>query len=170
MVTGCGSRPRIEEYTFEDELFFKTSCITRITLSYCRFNPPNGTISWERLECLCLSYVTLYEDMIEKILSGSPCLESLELKNCPGYWRIDVTSRSVEVELVLLDVSSLIKAELDYCIDPSDNMTHEEMLRGLLESLDHVKDVIINDFWWEIYSHLKARGDISNGCYVLLKS
>ncbi|GJY60162.1 hypothetical protein Tco_0460819 [Tanacetum coccineum] len=57
----------------------------------------------------------------------------------------------VEVELVLLDVSSLIKAELDYFIDPgiSDDMTYEEMLRGLLESLDHVKDVIINDFWWE---------------------
>ncbi|GKA26742.1 hypothetical protein Tco_0712851, partial [Tanacetum coccineum] len=42
-------------------------------------------------------------------------------------------------------------AELDYCIYPgiSDDITHEEMLRGLLESLNHVKDVIINDFWWE---------------------
>ncbi|GJZ78815.1 hypothetical protein Tco_0643652 [Tanacetum coccineum] len=146
--------------------------------------------------------------MIEKILSGSPCLESLELKNCPGYRRIDVTSRNVkklvfsnyyysidgdyidcikinspyissltikgefEVKLVLLDVSFLIKAELDYSIDlgMSDDITHEEMLRGLLESLDHVKDVIINDFWWEIYSNLKAHGDTSNGCSVLLKS
>ncbi|GJW76510.1 thiamine thiazole synthase, chloroplastic-like protein [Tanacetum coccineum] len=174
-----------KEFTFEDELFFKTSCITRMTLTYCQFNPPNDAISWERLECLCLYYVTLDEDMIEKISSGSPCLESLELKNCHGYRRIDDTSRSVkklvfsyyyyrneedyidcikinapyissltikgevEVELVLLDVSSLIKAELDYCIDPgmSDDMTHEEMLRGLLESFDHVKDVISNDFW-----------------------
>ncbi|GJZ83030.1 thiamine thiazole synthase, chloroplastic-like protein [Tanacetum coccineum] len=173
MVTGCGSRPRIEEYTFEDELFFKTSCITRMTLSYCRFNPPNGAISWERLECLCLNLVTLDEDMIVKILSGSPCLKSLELKNCHGYKRIDVTSRSeFEVELVLLDVSSLIKAELDYCMNPGmcDDIAHEQMLRGLLESLDHVKDVIINDFWWEFYSNLKARGDMSNGCSVLLKS
>ncbi|GKB20362.1 leucine-rich repeat-containing protein [Tanacetum coccineum] len=192
-----------EEFTFEDELFFKTSCITRMTLTYCRFNPPNGAISWEILECSCLNYVTLDEDMIEKILSGSPCLESLELTNCHGYRRIDVTSRSVkklifsdyywneedyidcikinapyissltikgefEVEPVLLDVSSLIKAELGYCINPgmSDDITHEEMLRGLLESLDHVKDVIINDFWWEFYSNLKARGDTSNGCSV----
>ncbi|GJR16601.1 ribonuclease H-like domain-containing protein [Tanacetum coccineum] len=142
-----------EEFTFEDELIFKTSCIMRMTLSCCRFNPPNGVISWERLECLCLYYVTLDKDMIEKILFGSPCLESLELKNRHGYRRIDITSRSVnklvfsdyyyrneedyidcikinapyissltikgefEVELVLLDVSSLIKAELDYCID-----------------------------------------------------
>ncbi|GKA16174.1 hypothetical protein Tco_0695921 [Tanacetum coccineum] len=137
--------------------------------------------------------------MIEKILSGSPCLESLELKNCPGYRQIDVTSRSVkklvfsdyyywidgdyidcikinapyissltikgefEVKLVLLDVSSLIKAELEYSIDSgmSDDITHEEMLRGLLESLDHVKDVINNDFWWELEAF---------GCSVLLKS
>ncbi|GJY24679.1 thiamine thiazole synthase, chloroplastic-like protein [Tanacetum coccineum] len=163
---------------------------------------------WERLEWLCLSRVTLDEDMIEKILSGSPCLESLEMKDCHGYRRIDVTSRSVkklvfsdyyywnekdyidcikinapyissltingyfELELVLLDVSSLIKAELDYSIVArmSDDTTHEEMLRGLLESLDHVKDVIINDFWWEFYSNLKARGDMSNGCSVWLKS
>ncbi|GJY87728.1 leucine-rich repeat-containing protein [Tanacetum coccineum] len=192
-----------EEFTFEDELFFKTSCITRMTLTYCRFNPPNGAISWEILECSCLNYVTLDEDMIEKILSGSPCLESLELTNCHGYRRIDVTSRSVkklifsdyywneedyidcikinapyissltikgefEVEPVLLDVSSLIKAELDYCIDPgmSDDITHKEMLRRLLESLDHVKDVIIKDFWWEFYSNLKARGDMSNAAHV----
>ncbi|GKD39802.1 mitochondrial Rho GTPase 1-like protein, partial [Tanacetum coccineum] len=186
-----------QKFTYDDELFFNNLCFNRVKVSYCEFNPPNSAISWGRLECLCLSYVTLYEDMIEKILSGSPCLESLELKNCPSYRRIDVTSRSVkklvfsdyyfridgdyidcikinapyissltikgefEVKLVLLDVSSLIKAELDYSIDPgmSDDITHEEMLRGLLESLDHVKDVIINDFWWEIYSHLKACGD-----------
>ncbi|GKA83438.1 thiamine thiazole synthase, chloroplastic-like protein [Tanacetum coccineum] len=181
-----------------------------MTLSWCVFNPPNGAISWERLECLCLYYVTLDEDMIEKILSGSPCLESLELIDCDGYTRIDVTSKSVKklvfskhysdddalfeevyidhvtinapyvslltiigefaFKLVLLDVSSLIKAELDYSIDTGMFViNHEEILRGLLESLDHVKDVIINDFWWEIYSHLKARGDISNGCSVMLK-
>ncbi|GJY70822.1 thiamine thiazole synthase, chloroplastic-like protein [Tanacetum coccineum] len=170
-------------FTIEDELFFNTSCITRMTLSSCLFNPPNGAISWERLECLCLFCVSLDEDMIEKILSGSPCLESLELMDCYGYRWIDVTSRSVkklvfshyyywneedyidciqinapyislltikgefEVELGLLDVSSLIKVELDYSIIPwmSDDITHGEMLRGLLESLDHVKDVIIND-------------------------
>ncbi|GJV82290.1 hypothetical protein Tco_1522188 [Tanacetum coccineum] len=72
-----------QDFTFEDELFFKTSCITRMTLSYCRFNPPNGAISWERLECFCLFYVTLDEDMIENILSGSPCLESFGVEKLP---------------------------------------------------------------------------------------
>ncbi|GKC28948.1 hypothetical protein Tco_1036242 [Tanacetum coccineum] len=114
-----------QEFTYDDGLFFNNLCFNRVKVSYY---------------------------MIEKILSGSPCLESLELKNYPGYRRIDVTSRSVkrlvfsdyysidgdyidcikinapyissltikgefEVKLVLLDVSSLIKAELDYSID-----------------------------------------------------
>ncbi|GJS75924.1 ribonuclease H-like domain-containing protein [Tanacetum coccineum] len=181
-------------FMYEDELFFNNLCFTHAKLSFCRFNPPNGAISWERLKCLCLFRGILDEDMIENILSGSPCLESLELKDCHGYRRIDVTSGSVKkfvfsnyyywneedyidcikinapyissltikgefgFELVLLDVSSLIKAELDYSIDPGmcDDIPHEEMLRGLLESLDHVKDVIINDYCWAVYSNLKV--------------
>ncbi|GKD21410.1 hypothetical protein Tco_1223113, partial [Tanacetum coccineum] len=44
-------------------------------------------------------------------------------------------------------------------------ITHEEILRGLLESLDHVKDVTINDYCRELYSRWKARGATSN-CVV----
>nr|GEV57503.1 hypothetical protein [Tanacetum cinerariifolium] len=150
--------------------------------------------------------VTLDEDMIEKILSGSPCLESLKLMNCYGYRRIDVTSKSIKKlvfsnyyayaaslkedyidcikinapyissltirstlclrELVLLDVSSLIKVDLNYSINRGmSEITHEEIFRGLLESLDRVKDVSINDYCWELYSRLKARGATSN-CVV----
>ncbi|GKC47229.1 RNA-directed DNA polymerase, eukaryota, partial [Tanacetum coccineum] len=83
-------------FTFKDELFFNTSCITRMSMCVCRFNPPNGAISWERLECLRLFCVILDEDIIEKILSGSPCLESLVLIGCYGYRRMDVTSKSVK--------------------------------------------------------------------------
>ncbi|GJZ38482.1 ribonuclease H-like domain-containing protein [Tanacetum coccineum] len=159
-------------FTFEDEIFFNTSCITRMTLSFCRFNPPNGAISWERLEYLCLWHVTLDEDMIPNILSGSPCLESLKLKDCYGYRRIDVTSKSVKKlvfsryfskyfshdnidcikinapyissltikrslilwELVLLDVSSLVEAKRYVIFE-------EEVFRGLLKSLGHVKHI-----------------------------
>ncbi|GKA16173.1 ribonuclease H-like domain-containing protein [Tanacetum coccineum] len=94
-----------QEFTYEDELFFNTSCITRMTLSFCRFNPPNRAISWERLKYLCLLCANLDEDMIEKILSGSPCLESLELNDCYGYRRIDITSKSVK-ELVFSGYNS----------------------------------------------------------------
>ncbi|GKF45006.1 hypothetical protein Tco_0131558, partial [Tanacetum coccineum] len=77
----------------------------RMALSSCLFNPPNGAISWERLECLCLFCVTLDENMIEKVLSGSPCLEYSELNYCYGYSRIDITSESVK-KLVFSDYYS----------------------------------------------------------------
>nr|GEX18458.1 probable LRR receptor-like serine/threonine-protein kinase At1g67720 [Tanacetum cinerariifolium] len=78
-------------------------------------------------------------DYIDCIKINAPYISSLSIY---GYFELD---------LVLLDVSSLIKAELDYSIvhGTSVDITPEEILRGLLESLDHVKDVIINDFWWE---------------------
>nr|GEV83626.1 hypothetical protein [Tanacetum cinerariifolium] len=55
----------------------------------------DGAISWGRLECFLLC-ANLEEDMIDKILSRSPCLESLELNDCYGYRRIDITSKSVK--------------------------------------------------------------------------
>ncbi|GJX69132.1 ribonuclease H-like domain-containing protein [Tanacetum coccineum] len=183
-------------FSYEDELLFNASCITRMTLSFCLFDPPNGGISWERLECLCLCCVTLDEDMIQKILSGSPCMESLELKNCYGYRRIDVTSKSVKKlvfckynsyreictheeayidcvkinapyissltiedklvlrELVLLDVSSLIKAELDYSIDWRKSGIFDEVFGGLLESLGHVENITFGDNYSEVMNFL----------------
>ncbi|GJS33588.1 ribonuclease H-like domain-containing protein [Tanacetum coccineum] len=54
-------------------------------LSQCEFNPPNGAIRWDKLKCLCIDRWTLDGDLIGKILSGSPCLETLELNNCSHF-------------------------------------------------------------------------------------
>nr|GEX10801.1 RNA-directed DNA polymerase, eukaryota [Tanacetum cinerariifolium] len=54
-------------------------------LSFCAFNHPNGAIRWDKLKCLFIDYGKLNEDLIRKILSGSPCLETLELGYC--YFR-----------------------------------------------------------------------------------
>nr|GEW89493.1 ribonuclease H-like domain-containing protein [Tanacetum cinerariifolium] len=51
---------------------------------------------WGGLESLCITCGGLDEDMLEKILSGSPCLETLNLDNCYGYRRINITSKSVK--------------------------------------------------------------------------
>lgn len=83
------------EFIFDDALFFNNTCITSMKLCDCLLNPPNGVISWENLKILRLWRVELDEDMIEIILSGSPCLKSLEFKECYGYRRIDITSKSL---------------------------------------------------------------------------
>ncbi|GKB30517.1 ribonuclease H-like domain-containing protein [Tanacetum coccineum] len=185
-------------FSYDDEVFFNSVCFIRVKMTWCLFNPPNGAISWERLECLCLSLVTLDEDMIEKILSGSPSLESLELNACYGYRRIDITSKSVRKlvfseytsplvtddeeayidcirinapyissltiekglllrELVLLNVSSLVEADLDFSIYCESRI--EEIFRGLLESLGHVEDITLGDRCLKLLSRLEAVDD-----------
>ncbi|GKD30178.1 ribonuclease H-like domain-containing protein, partial [Tanacetum coccineum] len=191
-----------EEFTYDDELFFNSSCITRIKLSWCLLNPPNGAISWGRLESLCISCGTLDEDMLEKILSGSPCLETLELDDCYGYRRINITSKSVKEfvfsnynshheiyrggdyidcvkinapyissltiegelvlrELALLNVSSLVEAHLDYSIDWRE-ISHVQIFRGLLESLNNFTNITIGYHFSEFLSRLEASRDTSN--------
>ncbi|GKA47608.1 thiamine thiazole synthase, chloroplastic-like protein [Tanacetum coccineum] len=157
--------------------------------------------SWQRFESLCLWHVTLDEDMVENILSGSPCLESLELNDCYGYRHIDVSSKSVKKlvfsgyfsrvtyeavytdcikinapyiysltikdvlvlgELVLLDVFSLVKADLDYSIKLREYVIFEkEVFGGLLKSLHHVEDITLGDHFSELLSRLKVGSDTS---------
>ncbi|GJV33122.1 hypothetical protein Tco_1393522 [Tanacetum coccineum] len=140
--------------------------------------------------------------MIGKIISGSPCLEYLELKDCHGYRRIDVTSKSVKKlvlfeyycgveseediidcikinapyissltikgelllrELVLLNVSSLVEVDLKYTMSYREFVIFaEEVFRGLLESLGHVKRITFGDHCSELLSRLKAGSDTSD--------
>ncbi|GKB82946.1 ribonuclease H-like domain-containing protein [Tanacetum coccineum] len=195
-------------FCYDDELFFNNSCFKRVKLSNCEFDPYDDVISWEKLKCLCLYEGSFDEILIRSILSGSPCLESLELMNCYGYERIDITSKSVKElvisgynsnhkctefredyidaieinapyissltikkelvlrELVLLDVSSLIKVDLDYSIGRRRVETsHEAFFKVIFESLYHVKDIsFYNDYCWELYCRLyvKDGSDVSD--------
>lgn len=78
-----------------DQSFFNNFCITHLTLGGCVLNP-SGAISWTTLRSLNIKQGKLDEDLIENILSGSRVLETLKLKNCYGYSRVDVTSKSVK--------------------------------------------------------------------------
>nr|GFA00827.1 hypothetical protein [Tanacetum cinerariifolium] len=110
--------------------------------------------------------------MIENILSGSPLLETFELSHSYGFELLDITNKSVKNlsligysnamvkindprilslafkecllshALVLLNVPCVIKAALDYCLD---DLEEEEMLKGLILSLRHVRNLQIGD-------------------------
>ncbi|GJS95734.1 ribonuclease H-like domain-containing protein [Tanacetum coccineum] len=159
------------EFTYDDELFFNSSCITRIALSCCLLDPPNGAISWGRLESLCISCGTLDEDMLEKILSGSPCLETLQSRggdyidcvkiNAPYISSLTIEGELVLRELALLNVSSLVEAHLDYSIDWRE-ISHVQIFRGLIESLNNFTDITIGYHFSEFLSRLEASRDTSN--------
>ncbi|GJR47814.1 hypothetical protein Tco_1315917 [Tanacetum coccineum] len=193
-------------FSYDDELFFNNSCFRSMKISHCQFNPP-GAIRWDKLKCLCIDYGELDDDSIGKILSGSHCLETLELGDCRGVSRIDITSKRFKnlvladygirfpseenyidtlkinapymlsltikgkmylEELLLLDVSSLVKADLNFLgsnhfagevLGRDRYDIEEELLRGLLLSLGHVNEITLgNDNCLEALYRLEATG------------
>nr|GEV61663.1 putative reverse transcriptase domain-containing protein [Tanacetum cinerariifolium] len=157
-----------EEFNYYDELFFNNSCVTRIKLFNCVFNPLNATICWDQLKFLCLEKARLVGDSIGKILSGSPCLETLELDNYYGVSRIDATSKNFK-NLLLTNYGmsfSLVKADFNYLGSHrfADSLRRhrddieEELLSGLLSSLGHVKDITLGDYnCLDALSHLRDK-------------
>ncbi|CAI9292831.1 unnamed protein product [Lactuca saligna] len=145
-----------------DQIFFINSCFTDLRLLGCKFNPI-GSISWKNLRSLSIFHGKLDEDLIENILSGSPLLETLELGECYGYKRLDITSKSLKNlvfsgyldmdnynggdlslrMLLLLNVASLVKAKLDYFNlgDCEPTPVGEGMLKGFIVNLRHVKEL-----------------------------
>ncbi|CAI9292834.1 unnamed protein product [Lactuca saligna] len=187
-----------------DQNFFFSSNVTHLRLSGCVLNP-SGAISWKNLRSLRISNEKLDEDLIENMLSGSPELETLVLKGCYGYNRVDVTSKSVKklvfsgyfdpedgsdyaldiieinapdiqsltiqgnlwlLKVLLGNVSSLVEANLDYNYkklghwETTPEVAEEEMLKGLILKLGHVKELKIGVLCCEALSRLKAKGFI----------
>ncbi|GJU65016.1 putative F-box/LRR-repeat protein isoform X1 [Tanacetum coccineum] len=120
-----------------------------MNIAHCAFLPPNGAIRWDNLKYLCISYGKLVDDSIEKILSGSPCLETLELRACYGVKRIDATSKRFK-NLVYWRFANKLGRTLDDI--------EEELLSGLLRSLGHVNEIILGSTCLEVLSCLKAKG------------
>ncbi|KAL7590900.1 F-box protein At5g03100 [Lactuca sativa] len=75
--------------------FFNSSSFTDPTIRDCILNPTEA-ISWKMIRSVNISKGKFDEDLIEKIFSGSPLLETLVLDKCYGYRRLDITSKSVK--------------------------------------------------------------------------
>ncbi|GKB64931.1 ribonuclease H-like domain-containing protein, partial [Tanacetum coccineum] len=133
-----------KEFTFDDELFFNNSCFTRMKLFCCVFNPPNGAIHWDNRKYLRISKGKLDDDSLGKMLSGSPCLETLELDDCYGIRRIDFTSKRFK-NLVLSNYGSEFSRHFAEKLGRTLDDIEEELLRGLLPSLGHVNEITLGD-------------------------
>ncbi|XP_058195926.1 F-box protein At5g03100-like isoform X2 [Rhododendron vialii] len=63
---------------------------------------PKGVVCWHSLKKLSIGRAKLSEDVIQKILAGSPVLEILELCYCYGFNRVHVSDASLK-KLILRD-------------------------------------------------------------------
>nr|GEX28387.1 hypothetical protein [Tanacetum cinerariifolium] len=137
-------------------MFLKLLSRNDIKLFNCVFNPPNATICWDQLKFLCLEKARLVGDTIGIILSGSPCLETLELDKCYGVCRIDATSKNFK-NLVLTNYG--MSHRLADSLGRHRDDIEEELLSGLLSSLGHVKDITLGDYnCLDALSRLRDKG------------
>ncbi|MCD7464994.1 hypothetical protein HAX54_000346 [Datura stramonium] len=87
---------------------YKNASLKRFTLINCELNP-SGSINWSNLVFLSMTYLKLTDDMLEKVLSGCPNLESLELGFVLGFHRLDISS----VKLTSLSINYYQNENLD---------------------------------------------------------
>ncbi|KAM7530712.1 hypothetical protein LguiB_034122 [Lonicera macranthoides] len=80
---------------------YKNFSLTKLSLSACDVSP-KGRISWKSLRSLSIGCMKLSDDVMQKILSGCPVLESLELNEFYGIDKLNITSPTVK-KLVVRD-------------------------------------------------------------------
>lgn len=78
-------------YSLPQSLYLCDS-LTKLSVSYCRVDPVYSLLNWRLLKHLTLTCAQLEDGVIQKVLTGSPFLESLKLKNCSWFGRIDIHS------------------------------------------------------------------------------
>ncbi|KAK4729501.1 hypothetical protein R3W88_022489 [Solanum pinnatisectum] len=70
---------------------YKNKYLKSLDLRKCDLNP-SGSINWSSLTSLSIASLNLKDGVLEKVLSGCPNLEDLELKNVLGISRLEVSS------------------------------------------------------------------------------
>ncbi|XP_058195921.1 F-box protein At5g03100-like [Rhododendron vialii] len=185
------------------QLLYTNSSFKTLKFSVCKVIP-KGVVCWNSLKKLSIGYAELSEDVIEKILAGSPVLEILELYAFYGFDRLHVSNASVK-KLILRDVweheeeyptdgyhsvlevsaphlhsleisgdlcdkicrlgdiSSLVDANLNFDMTlyrdrANEHIRFENTLRGLLQSLVHVKKITLGTFAIQVLSMMEAKG------------
>ncbi|CAH9078988.1 unnamed protein product [Cuscuta europaea] len=76
------------------EIMYCNSSLTSLSLEGCIL-VPERTIEWSSLTKLQISSVDLPQCVVEKILSGCPVLNSLDLSHCWGFTCLEINSKNL---------------------------------------------------------------------------
>ncbi|XP_015166331.1 F-box/LRR-repeat protein 25-like [Solanum tuberosum] len=80
---------------------YKNASLRNLVLWNCQLNP-FGNVNWSSLLSLSIVYMEFTDGVIEKVLSGFPNLEYLELKKNSSIHRLEISSMKLR-ELIILD-------------------------------------------------------------------
>nr|VDD45943.1 unnamed protein product [Brassica oleracea] len=161
-------RPYYEEYKLPD-FFYNSSSFKQLNIKFthkmvmeCRYGS-----SWVSLQKLSLSFCSLSDESMAKILSGCPILEYLRLQIVAPHihcLRLLDSMRSC----TLVDVASLTEAKLDICYVPTNKPFFEFTKPGflqlqvkvleMLEKLQNAEKLTFGSNFIQILSLAEIRG------------
>ncbi|XP_075074694.1 F-box protein At5g03100-like [Nicotiana tabacum] len=81
---------------------YKNTLLKNLVLGSCQLNP-SGSVTWTSLVSLSIGHLKLTYNTLEKILSGCPNLESLELDSVLGISRLEISSVKLRKLIILND-------------------------------------------------------------------
>ncbi|CAH9140409.1 unnamed protein product [Cuscuta epithymum] len=159
------------EHYILGEMMYCNSSLTSLSLKGCIL-VPGRTIEWSSLTKLQLSFVDLPQSVVEKILSGCPVLNSLDLSHCWGFTCLETNSKNFcqlrvyenenegyQGSQALLQISSLYIKQLNLRLSP---------IRRQLK-LKNIASLVSASFnYCDPFRHLTA-DDVSNAKEVFEK-
>ncbi|KAJ8531341.1 hypothetical protein K7X08_026775 [Anisodus acutangulus] len=92
---------------------WRNTSLRNLVLGNCQLNP-SGSVNWSSLVSLSIGDLSLTEGVMEKVLSGCPNLERLELDKVCGMRRLEISS----VKLIKLIIITNYETEI------ADEYTH----------------------------------------------
>ncbi|GLT45602.1 hypothetical protein SLA2020_194230 [Shorea laevis] len=152
------------------QFVFNSSSLTKFSTSKCYY-APNGQICWTSLKVLTIGHAELSNDVLQKILAGSPMLKYLKLHACWVITGIYISSSSV------LEYLEVRRCEHITRIDASSNSSLEKLVlkemrndedeedNNVIEiSCPNLKSVEISGCWFQKICRLLDVSSLINAC------
>jgi len=99
------------------EFAYTNTVLRNLVLGFCRLRP-SGNVKWSNLVSLSIGDAGMTEGVMEKILSGCPNLECLELDKVVGIRRLEISSVKLRKLIVTIyETESADDDDQDYCLE-----------------------------------------------------
>lgn len=81
-----------DTYIIVPQILYSCDSLKKLSLAGCFIAPIYSSVCWRSLKHLSLTSIELEADVLQKLLDGSPLLESLKLMDCTRFDHVDIHS------------------------------------------------------------------------------
>ncbi|KAG5589749.1 hypothetical protein H5410_040263 [Solanum commersonii] len=139
------------------EFGYKNSSLKALVLNHCQLNPC-GSVNWSNLVSLSIGFMELTNGAMEKVLSGCPNLERLELQKVSGIQRLEIRS----VKMIVLTIEEYYDKNHDIWLEIiAPHIKHLEIL-GLCSQIRIVQRNVSSLVYAILRLHFDFKDEESN--------